>query len=86
MLRSALPKDLALFPVALDDLMERCENFRKRLESLGKAFSGDIGPDAAHAWDKMPIPSSNTALWEKRRRWYTRTAWGVERMLCDVDN
>lgn len=81
LLQTGLPARLALYPVADDALLESCEEFRRRLVSLDKHVTGDVEPDAAHAWDKMSINSSDARRWAKRDDWFSRMARDVEEML-----
>ncbi|KAK3046155.1 hypothetical protein LTR09_012339 [Extremus antarcticus] len=81
LLKNGLPEHVALYSVSDDDLSGPCEDFRKRLASLGKRASGDVEPDAAHAWDKMPIRKDTAARWQKRHDWFMRMAHVAENML-----
>lgn len=81
LLRDGLPQRIGLYPVAGDDLLQPCEDFRHRLKALGKQVTGDVEPDAVHAWDKYPIKKGDVSRWEKRQTWFLRMTSDVEDML-----
>ena len=71
LLREGLPEHVALYSVSNDSLLEPCEVFRQRLNTLGKLVSGDVEQGAAHAWDKMPVPKESVTQWKKRHDWFS---------------
>lgn len=82
LIETGLPQSISLYTVEDDWLLETCESFRARLTALGKTVRGDVEPGEEHAWDKMPIPKTDTTRWMKRDAWYARMATDVEQMLC----
>ena len=53
-LRSALPKKIAIYTCGWDALLEEGEMFRERLVALEKTVGGGTIEGVSHAWDRLP--------------------------------
>lgn len=66
-----LPPSIGLWTAELDPLLKEAEDFRRRLQKLGKNMLGGIVRGRPHYWDKKP---SYRSIDEQRERWHAEAS------------
>lgn len=59
MIRDGLPQRIQMWLCEWDMLLHEGEQFRDRLQSLGKDVESEVIPGVPHGWDKSPNPFRN---------------------------
>lgn len=79
MIEDGLPQRIQMWLCEWDMLLHEGEQFRDRLETLGKDVQSEVIPGVPHGWDKSPNPFRNQKAIDElymRSAGYLRNVFG----------
>ena len=75
---AGLPQDIIMFTSEWDMLLKEAQDFRDRLEKLGKTVHYCMVPNVPHGWDKAPNPLRETP---GVNTWYLKACKQLRKVL-----